>query len=92
MGRPAARAAEGSAQPTEATVATTSGRRGVPPRLPHRPGEPARDPSGGSSRPVPEQVAALFGLPAGLREQACWRLIYETTAPVERLLALNVDD
>ncbi|WP_067180780.1 hypothetical protein [Microtetraspora niveoalba] len=40
----------------------------------------------------PEQVAAIFDLPAGLREQACWRLVYETAAPVERLLALNVDD
>ncbi|WP_285778070.1 site-specific recombinase [Microtetraspora sp. NBRC 13810] len=39
-----------------------------------------------------EQVAEIFRLPAGLREQTFWRLLYETAAPVERLLALNVDD
>jgi integrase len=39
-----------------------------------------------------EQVAMIFDLPVGLREQTCWRLLYETTAPIERILALNVDD
>ncbi|WP_214412849.1 site-specific recombinase [Sphaerisporangium fuscum] len=39
-----------------------------------------------------EQVRMIFDLPAGLREQACWRLLYETAAPIERVLALNVDD
>ncbi|MET8157068.1 site-specific recombinase [Sphaerisporangium sp. NPDC005289] len=41
---------------------------------------------------TPEQVAQIFGLPADLREQACWRLLYETSATVERVLALDVDD
>ncbi|WP_248963980.1 site-specific recombinase [Sphaerisporangium perillae] len=40
----------------------------------------------------PEQMALIFELPAGLREQTCWRLLYETAAPVERVLALDVDD
>jgi integrase/recombinase XerD len=39
-----------------------------------------------------EQMAAIFNLPVGLREQTCWRLLYETAAPIERILALNVDD
>ncbi|MCW2876884.1 MAG: hypothetical protein JWQ95_984 [Sphaerisporangium sp.] len=39
-----------------------------------------------------EQISMIFELPAGLREQTCWRLLYETTAPIERVLALNVDD
>jgi integrase/recombinase XerD len=38
------------------------------------------------------QVAAIFDLPASLREQTCWHLLYETAAPIERILALNVDD
>ncbi|MFC4531673.1 site-specific recombinase [Sphaerisporangium dianthi] len=41
---------------------------------------------------TPVQVAQIFDLPADLREQTCWRLLYETAAPVERVLALNVDD
>jgi integrase/recombinase XerD len=39
-----------------------------------------------------EQVAAVFALPVALREQVCWRLIRESGAPVERVLALNTDD
>ena len=34
----------------------------------------------------------LFGLPVPLREQALWRLVYESAAPVEHLLALDVSD
>jgi integrase/recombinase XerD len=41
---------------------------------------------------TPEQVARLFELPANLREQTCWRLLYETGATVERVLALDIDD
>jgi hypothetical protein len=37
----------------------------------------------------PDQV---FALRVPLREQTLWRLIYETTAPAEHLLALNVSD
>jgi hypothetical protein len=37
-------------------------------------------------------VSVLFGLPVPLREQALWRLVYESAAPVEHLLALNVSD
>lgn len=34
----------------------------------------------------------VFALRVPLREQALWRLIYETTAPAEHLLALDVSD
>jgi len=45
------------------------------------------------ARPLtPEQVSAVFALPAGLREQTFWHLLYESAAPVERVLALNVHD
>jgi integrase len=37
-------------------------------------------------------VARLFALRVPLREQTLWRLIYESAAPVEHLLALNVSD
>ncbi|MBR7831348.1 hypothetical protein KDK95_33900 [Actinospica sp. MGRD01-02] len=36
--------------------------------------------------------ARVFALRAPLREQALWQLIYETTAPAEHLLALDVSD
>ncbi len=39
-----------------------------------------------------DQVAAVFALPVGLREQTFWHLLYESAAPVERILALDVDD
>jgi hypothetical protein len=35
------------------------------------------------------QVAAVFALPAGLREQALWRLLRASGSPAERVLALN---
>ena len=37
-------------------------------------------------------VARLFGLRVPLREQTLWRLVYESAAPVEHLLALDVSD
>ena len=37
------------------------------------------------------QVAAVFGLPAALRDQALWRLLYDSGSPVERLLALDAN-
>ena len=36
--------------------------------------------------------AAVFRLRAPLREQALWRLVYESAAPVEHLLALDTSD
>ncbi|GII83227.1 hypothetical protein Ssi03_12170 [Sphaerisporangium siamense] len=54
-----------------------------------------RPPPGQASESMaltPEQVEAIFALPVPLREKVCWRLLYETAAPIERLLALNVDD
>jgi len=35
------------------------------------------------------QVASLFGAPASLREQALWRVLYDTGARVEDVLALD---
>ena len=37
-------------------------------------------------------LAQVFALRVPLREQTLWRLIYETTAPAEHLLALDVSD
>ena len=54
-----------------------------------------RPPAPSRSGPAPltkEQVAAVFRLPVGLREQTLWQLLYESAAPVERILALDVDD
>ncbi|MFC4585543.1 site-specific recombinase [Sphaerisporangium corydalis] len=53
---------------------------------------PPAIPAAGPAVLSPEQVEMVFDLPAGLREQTCWRLLYETGAPIERVLALNVDD
>ncbi|GAA1307362.1 hypothetical protein Psi02_46290 [Planotetraspora silvatica] len=53
---------------------------------------PPAMPSSAPSTLTPEQVAEVFALPAPLREQTCRRLLYETTAPIERVLALNADD
>ncbi|GAA3819307.1 hypothetical protein GCM10022226_44790 [Sphaerisporangium flaviroseum] len=52
------------------------------------PSTPVSEPSALS----PEEVEMIFNLPVGLREQTFWRLLYEATAPIERILALNVDD
>jgi integrase/recombinase XerD len=38
------------------------------------------------------QVRAVLALPAPLRDQVCWHLVHESGAPIERILALNVDD
>jgi integrase len=38
-----------------------------------------------------EQVRALFRLPAGLREQAFWRLLHDSGAPAAAVLALDAD-
>ena len=43
-------------------------------------------------REVEIDVSRLFELPVPLREQTLWRLVYESAAPVEHLLALNVSD
>jgi integrase/recombinase XerD len=37
-------------------------------------------------------AAAVFRLSAPLREQALWRLVYESAAPIEHLLALDTSD
>ncbi|GII59049.1 hypothetical protein Pth03_74380 [Planotetraspora thailandica] len=52
---------------------------------------PATPPSAPSTLTL-AQVAEVFALPAPLREQACWHLLYETASPIERVLALNADD
>ncbi|MFJ9553485.1 hypothetical protein ACIRPH_06695 [Nocardiopsis sp. NPDC101807] len=53
----------------------------------HGPAVPAPE------RPLsPRQVRSVFALPAGLREQTLWRLVYETAAPVGRLLSLSVPE
>ncbi|WP_424889154.1 hypothetical protein [Streptomyces sp. XH2] len=47
----------------------------------------------GAARPLsPHEAGAVLRLPAPLREQAFWHLLHETRAPIERLLALDVDD
>ncbi|GGX90326.1 hypothetical protein [Streptomyces minutiscleroticus] len=58
---------------------------GLRPRAAPRPGP-------GGARLEPDQVRAVLRLPADLREQAFWHLLYETGAPIERVLALDVDD
>ncbi|WP_327678273.1 hypothetical protein [Kitasatospora sp. NBC_00458] len=40
---------------------------------------------------TPEQLQALFDLRAPLREQTLWRLLHESGAPVETVLALDAD-
>jgi integrase len=56
------------------------------------------DPTAGLRRRPPEelaaplsaeQAAALFRLPAGLREQAFWRMLYDSGAPAAAVLALD---
>jgi integrase/recombinase XerD len=39
-----------------------------------------------------DQIAALFQLDVGLRDKTYWRLLYETAARAEEILALNVED
>ena len=40
----------------------------------------------------PQSVAAIFALRATLRDQTLWHLLYESAAPIERLLALDIAD
>jgi integrase/recombinase XerD len=60
------------------------------------------DPTAGlERRPAPpdrtraltrDQISALFALDVGLRDKTYWRLLYETAARAEEILALNVED
>jgi hypothetical protein len=47
----------------------------------------------GGPAPLPAlsdlQVAAVFRLPAGLREQALWRVLHDSGSPAEQVLALD---
>ena len=59
--------------------------------------DPARElhvpvPGGTAPRLDPGQIAALFALPVPLPDKALWRLIYDSGAPVGRLLALDITD
>jgi len=47
---------------------------------------------GGGARLTARQARAVLELPAPLREQTFWHLLYESGAPIERVLALDVDD
>jgi integrase/recombinase XerD len=60
----------------------TSGLRPLP--LPKPPGKEPRIDA--------HRARAVLRLRAPLREQAFWHLLYETDAPIERVLALDVDD
>jgi integrase/recombinase XerD len=60
------------------------------------------DPTAGlERRPAPpdrtralnrDQIAAVFQLDVGLRDKTYWRLLYDTAARAEEILALNVED
>lgn len=39
-----------------------------------------------------DQIATLFQVDVGLRDKTYWRLLYETAARAEEILALNVED
>ncbi|GAA1260030.1 hypothetical protein GCM10009665_57530 [Kitasatospora nipponensis] len=56
---------------------------GLAPFAPAGPGAGARD---------AVEVGAVLALPAPLRDQVCWHLVYESGAAIERVLALDVDD
>lgn len=60
----------------------TAGLRPLP--IPKPPADGARI----SSR----QARAILELPASLREQTFWHLLYESGAPIDRALALDIDD
>jgi integrase/recombinase XerD len=53
---------------------------------------PLPKPRGEESRIDAHQARAVLELRAPLREQTFWHLLYETGAPIERVLALDVDD
>jgi integrase len=60
----------------------TTGLRPLP--TPRRPG--------GDTRIGAREARCVLDLPVPLREQTLWHLLYETGAPIERALALDVDD
>jgi integrase len=53
---------------------------------------PLPKPRGEGARIGAEQARAVLELAAPLREQTFWHLLYETGAPIERVLGLDVDD
>lgn len=53
---------------------------------------PAPLPAPGTGPLTPDELRALFALRVPLREQLLWRLLHESGAPVETVLALDVDD
>ncbi len=53
---------------------------------------PLPEPGRGPAPLTPEELHALFALRVPLREQLLWRLLHESGAPVETVLALDVDD
>ncbi|MFE6866060.1 hypothetical protein ACFVFS_05850 [Kitasatospora sp. NPDC057692] len=53
---------------------------------------PLPTPGTGPEPLTPEQLRALFALRVPLREQVLWRLLHESGAPVETVLALDADD
>jgi integrase/recombinase XerD len=50
-----------------------------------------RHPDPPGTRLTEEQVGALFQLPVSLREQALWRVLYDSGAPATQVLALDAD-
>lgn len=66
----------------------------APATAPREPGSASvPGPVPGSAAPLSDAaLRALFALPADLREQTLWHLLYESGAPVGRLLALDVGD
>ncbi|WP_327073631.1 hypothetical protein OG196_19600 [Kitasatospora purpeofusca] len=53
---------------------------------------PLPSPAPGTGPLTPDELRALFALRVPLREQLLWRLLHESGAPVETVLALDVDD
>ncbi|MFE9422400.1 hypothetical protein ACFYNO_05475 [Kitasatospora sp. NPDC006697] len=53
--------------------------------------EPVAGPDGATAL-TERQARLVLALPATLRDQVCWHLVYESGAPIERILALDVGD
>ncbi|MGW6059072.1 hypothetical protein [Streptomyces sp. NPDC055189] len=53
---------------------------------------PGTHPPDAGTRITTRQARDILESPAPLREQTFWHLLYETGAPIERILALDVDD
>ncbi|MFF2657213.1 hypothetical protein ACFVUH_07585 [Kitasatospora sp. NPDC058032] len=53
---------------------------------------PLPAPGTGPAPLTPDQLRALFALRVPLREQVLWRLLHESGAPVETVLAFDADD